>query len=204
MKDGASSFAKQAQTVTFDLTNDNGDPGKRQMTWDKKKKKFIQGDGAGADNVKMVKTESGTRLPATFRSGRFDEWKSKSRVSIPRVGETENTSSRNIFGQRGRRFMHNKVAMPKPLDKLRGDYKRKVRQGKKKETDAKLSSEDKEVPSSERKKRYGLRHSAKSIGRVKTEIKTAEQIRKQRKLVEKRRAKNARPSYSSGKKKSRR
>jgi ATP-dependent RNA helicase DDX54/DBP10 len=60
------------------------------MTWDKKKKNFVQGDGVGADNVKLVKTESGVKLPATYRSGRFEEWKSKNKKSLPRVGETEN------------------------------------------------------------------------------------------------------------------
>ncbi len=172
------------------------------MTWDKKKKKFIQGDGAGADNVKMVRTESGTKLPATFRSGRFDEWKSKSRVSLPRVGETENASSRSkVFRQGGRRFKHNKVVVAKPLDKLRGDYERKVRQVKKKDVGA---SEDKEEPSPKGKKKLGAQRNGKTIRRVKTEIKTAEQIRKQRKIAEKRKVKNARPSRPSGKKKTRR
>ena len=201
LRDGASSFAKQAQTLTFDLTNDDGDPGRRKMTWDKKKKKFIQGDGAGADNVKMVRTESGTKLPATFRSGRFDEWKSKSRVSLPRVGETENSSRSKAFGQGGRRFKHNKIVVAKPLDKLRGDYERKVRHVKKKDVGA---SEDKEELSPKGKKKLGARRNGKTIRRVKTEIKTAEQIRKQRKIVENRRVKNARPSRSTGKKKSRR
>jgi DBP10CT (NUC160) domain len=41
--------------------------------WDKKKKKFVKGNGTGANNVKLVRTENGTRLPATYRSGRFDE-----------------------------------------------------------------------------------------------------------------------------------
>ena len=78
LNDGASSFAKQASNVAFELEGDEGD-GKRKrqntLTWDKKKKKFIKGDGVGADNVKMIRTESGTKLPATYRSGRFDEWK---------------------------------------------------------------------------------------------------------------------------------
>jgi DBP10CT (NUC160) domain len=50
--------------------------------WDKKKK-FLKGDGTGANNVKLVRMENGTRLPATYRSGRFDEWKSQHRVNLP-------------------------------------------------------------------------------------------------------------------------
>lgn len=200
LKDGASSFVKQAQSVTFDLTNDDGKSGRRKLTWDKKKKKFIQGDGAGSDNVKIVKTENGTKLPATFRSGRFDEWKAKSRVTLPRVGETETPTIRHkAAGTGGRQFKHNKVVVAKPLDKLRGDYDRKARQLKKKAAEAAPVWDS---PSPKTKKR-GVRWSGKTMDRVKTEIKTAEQIRKQRKVMERRKAKNARPSRS-GKKRMRR
>ncbi|KAF7361862.1 ATP-dependent RNA helicase DBP10 [Mycena venus] len=136
LNDGASSFAEQARGATFDLTGDEGvaDRKRRQLNWDKKKKRFVKGDGVGADNIKLVKTESGTRLPATYRSGRFDEWKAKSRIALPRVGEAENEGSqrRRPVGIGGQRFRHNKVVAPKPLDKLGNDYERKVRQMKKK------------------------------------------------------------------------
>ena len=78
------------------------------MHWDKKKKRFVQGDGVGADNVKLVRTESGQRLPATYRSGRFDEWKQRSHASLPKVGEQESESVNR--GRPGQRFKHNKVA----------------------------------------------------------------------------------------------
>jgi len=189
------------QSVTFDLTNDDCESGRRKLTWDKKKKKFIQGDGTGSDNVKIVKTENGTKLPATFRSGRFAEWKAKSRVTLPRVGETENPTIRyKTMGAGGRQFKHHKVVVAKPLDKLRGDYERKARQLKKKATEA---APVRDSPSPKAKK-PGVRWSGKTMGRVKTEIKTAEQIRKQRKVVERRKAKNARPSRSNGKKRMRR
>ncbi|KAF9528456.1 ATP-dependent RNA helicase DBP10 [Crepidotus variabilis] len=199
LQDGASSFIRQAQNVTFDLTNDEGRQEKRKLTWDKKKKKFIQGDGVGADNVKMVKTESGTKLPATFRSGRFDEWKSKSRVSLPRIGETENTSTRSKGPSAGgRRFKHHKMEDAKPLDKFRGDYERKTRQFKK--AGGSTDDGDKEAtsPRGNGRKKLGMRRGGKSFGKVKTEIKSVEQIRKQRKVMENRRLKNARPSKRGG------
>ena len=68
----------------------------------------------------MVKTKNGIKLPTTFRSGRFDEWKAKSRVSLPRVGEAENAMIRHKG--MGRRFKHNKIIVARPLDKLRGDH----------------------------------------------------------------------------------
>jgi ATP-dependent RNA helicase DDX54/DBP10 len=171
------------------------------MSWDKKKKKFIRGDGIGADNVKMVRTENGTLLPATFRSGRFDEWKSKSRVALPQIGEAENSSTgtRKHAKPGVRRFKHNRIVAPKPLDKLSKDYERKVRQQKKEEANGPSSSSPKQ-PNPARGKKVSMSRGGKTYGRVKTELKTSEQIRKNRGSLEKRRAKNARPSRHGGKK----
>jgi ATP-dependent RNA helicase DDX54/DBP10 len=171
------------------------------MTWDKKKKKFIRGDGVGADNVKMVRTENGHLLPATYRSGRFDEWKSKSRVALPQIGEAENSSTgtRKHAKPGVRRFKHNRIVAPKPLDKLSNDYERKVRQQKKEEANGPSSSSPKEsIPT--RGKKVSMRRGGKPYGHVRTELKTSEQIRKNRGSLEKRRAKNARPSRQGGKK----
>lgn len=35
----------------------------------------------GADNKKMIKSESGQKLPSSFRSGIFDDWRRKQRIS---------------------------------------------------------------------------------------------------------------------------
>jgi len=163
------------------------------MTWDKKKKKFVQGDGVGADNVKLVKTESGVKLPATYRSGRFEEWKSKNKKSLPRIGETENSRA----GQAGKRYLHKKVSEPKQLDKAHVSFERKSRQRKKKETEASGEGDDSRQQSRKGGKKavLGKRYGGKTVGRVKTELKTVDQIRKARKVAEHRKAKNARPSH---------
>ncbi|KAJ7218034.1 P-loop containing nucleoside triphosphate hydrolase protein [Mycena pura] len=197
LRDGAS-FAEQARNATFDLAGDEGvaDRKRRQLNWDKKKKRFVKGDGVGADNVKLVRTENGTRLPATYRSGRFDEWKAKTRVSLPRVGEVEHEGSHR--GKPiGQRFRHNKIVNAKPLDRLSNNYERKGRQLKKK-------AESQEGEPSSRSVTGRGRHAGKSIGKVKTELKTTEQIRKGRKALEKRRAKNGRPSRTGGGRKNKR
>ncbi|KAI0329738.1 DEAD-domain-containing protein [Cubamyces sp. BRFM 1775] len=198
LRDGAS-FAEQAKNVAFELTGDEGaaqERQRREMKWDKKKKKFVRGTGEGADNVKMVKTESGAKLPATYRSGRFDEWKAKSRVSIPRVGEAEAEGPRRggANGPGGRKYRHKQVVAPKPLDKLRKDYETKVK---------KLKASEKETggdegPSKAHGKK-GARFGGKPLGKVKNELKTVDQIRKARKIAEQRKAKNARPSRRKGK-----
>jgi ATP-dependent RNA helicase DDX54/DBP10 len=192
--DGASSFAEQARGVAFDLAGDEGtaaDRKQRQLHWDKKKKKFIKGDGVGSDNVKLVKTENGTRLPATYRSGRFDEWKATNHVSLPNAGEAENEARRGkrlSGGPGGPTFKHNKVVAAKPLHKLNKDYQRKTRLMRKK---AEGAGNDARSPSSAATK-VGGRYRGKPMERVKTELKTAEQIRKRRKMLDKRKAKNGR------------
>jgi ATP-dependent RNA helicase DDX54/DBP10 len=201
LRDGAS-FAEQAGRATFDLTTDEGVAGRQrrnsQLTWDKKKKKFIKGDGAGADNVKLVRTESGTRLPATYRSGRFDEWKASTRTSLPRVGEAEPEAitSKRAFGG-GRKFKHTKVTAAKPLDKFSVGFERKVRQNKKKDGDSDPSARGADV-SSAKGNRVG-RYGSKPIRQVKTELKSADQIRRSRDVLAKKKAKNARPSHKKGK-----
>ncbi|KAJ6593935.1 ATP-dependent RNA helicase DBP10 [Mycena capillaripes] len=199
LTDGASSFAEQARGATFDLAGDEGvaDRKRRQLNWDKKKKRFVKGDGVGADNIKLVKTENGTRLPATYRSGRFDEWKAKSRVSLPKVGEAENEESRRRrpVGIGGQRFRHNKTVAAKPLDKLGNNYERKVRQMKKK-----VESQEGEPSSRPSSGNRGGRYGGKPLARVKTELKTSEQIRKGRKALDNRRAKNGRPTRGGGRK----
>ncbi|KAG6911139.1 hypothetical protein DXG01_003879 [Tephrocybe rancida] len=203
LNDGAT-FAQQAQSATFDLTGDDVVAGRQkrqsQMNWDRKKKKFVQGDGAGADNVKLVTTESGTKLPATYRSGRFDEWKTKTRTSLPKVGEAENEGTgRRPGGPGGQRFRHSAAVPAKPLDKLHVSYERKARQLSQREkggTEAKPSAGPSKRPTLP-----GGRFGGKSIGRVKSELKTNDQIRKSRKIMENKRAKNARPSRNGGGKK---
>ena len=37
----------------------------------------------------MIKSESGHKLSATFKSGVYDDWKKKSRTYMPKVGEAE-------------------------------------------------------------------------------------------------------------------
>lgn len=180
------------------------------MTWDKKKKRFIQGDGVGADNVKLVTTESGAKLPATYRSGRFDEWKAKARVNLPKIGEAENEAT-HVQKPGGHRFKHNKTTAAKPLDKLNHDYERKVRQLKKREEES-GGGESSNQPFTARGGRGGAarggarggsrgkpggRYGGKPMGRVKSEIKNAEQIRKDRKVLERKKEKNARPSRGS-------
>ncbi|KAF8756895.1 DEAD protein [Rhizoctonia solani] len=214
LRDGAT-FAEQARNATFDLTTDEALTGRqrhdKQLNWDAKKKKFVKGSGEGADNVKIVKTESGARLPATYRSGRFEEWKAKTKTSLPKIGESE--SERRFTGGTkggrlaGKKFVHQGKTDAKPLDPLSLGYERKLRQMKKRGEKEKAFEDDGDVGGSRGgkgskhgkgtknpKNAVGKRYGGKSMGRVKNELKSADQIRKSREAMAKKKAKNARPS----------
>jgi ATP-dependent RNA helicase DDX54/DBP10 len=211
LRDGAT-FAEQASQVTFDLTNDTGAAeAKRrqsQLKWDRKKKKFVKGDGAGADNVKMIKTESGTKLPISYKSGRYEDWvKGRGRGREIRIGEREkegNRAHQHASGG-GKRWKHSSVKESKPLDKLAMDYERKMRIMKKKAAGGGGGDDDdsKHGAKGRGKSSLGARWKGKPVGKIKNELKNVQQIRKQRGVLEKRREKNARTSRN-GKGKGRR
>lgn len=76
MQDQRNNFTRQARSAAVDLRADEtGDLAKssrkNQLRWDKKKKKFVQGDGTGSDNKKLIRSESGALISASFKSGRF-------------------------------------------------------------------------------------------------------------------------------------
>lgn len=164
----SSSFANEAQRATFDLdTDDKSQTNKQIMKWDKKKGKYIN---SRSTDKKYIISESGTRIPASFRSGKFDEWKKQRNIKSTKAAiEDGNDSNKN--------YKHKQQKSPKLPDKFRDDYhkqKKKV---------------EKAIESGVSVKGYNSRG-----GNVRQEIKSTEQIRKERLLKEKRKAKNARPS----------
>ncbi|KXS97293.1 hypothetical protein AC578_4580 [Pseudocercospora eumusae] len=174
-----SHFLEQARGATMDLTNDE-DAGMKEarskgLRWDKKSKKYVQkaNDEDGSKGARMIRGESGQKIAASFKSGRFDAWKKANRVErLPRVGEQEKSNAH--FAQNGgKRYKHKQEKAPKQADKYRDDYyKRKKRVDEAKE------------------KRVGQF----ADGKGKNELRGVEDVRKLRKLQERRREKNARPS----------
>ncbi|EDQ91298.1 uncharacterized protein MONBRDRAFT_20053 [Monosiga brevicollis MX1] len=87
MQEGGS-FARASAQATFDLTGDDNQTmhsQSQQKQWDRRKKKFV---GASGDK-KMIKTEAGNKIPATYRSNRYEEWSSKNHADKQRPGEEE-------------------------------------------------------------------------------------------------------------------
>ncbi|KAL4736212.1 ATP-dependent RNA helicase dbp10 [Aspergillus similis] len=180
-------FASATRSATMDLQADEGGKGfgepRTLMRWDKRHKKYVsrQNDEDGSKGTKLVRGESGAKIAATFRSGRFDAWKKGKRVGrLPRVGETETpglAADLGGFGGSfgGRKFRHKSEKAPKAADPLRADYEKM-----------------------KKKAEAARERAASKVGGVasggKSEIRNTDDIRKARKLKQKRREKNARPS----------
>ncbi|XP_045534845.1 ATP-dependent RNA helicase DDX54 [Papilio machaon] len=74
----AVNFAAGAGGAELELGADSGEAVRRQrsqLRWDRKRKKMVHVDPDGGR--KMIRTESGGRVPASFRSGRYEDWKKR-------------------------------------------------------------------------------------------------------------------------------
>ncbi|KAL6935626.1 probable ATP-dependent RNA helicase DBP10 [Hanseniaspora guilliermondii] len=196
-----SNFSTDAAKAGFDLSSDDKVQVHKQtakMVWDKKRKKYV--NSQGVDNKKYIIGESGQKIPASFRSGRFDEWSKARKVGPIKVGTKENENTSTFLanptanntndviqsklsgrhmggdGKMNGKFMHKQNKAPKIADKYRDDFdsqKKRVKQA---------LEEGKHVKGVQRKggNAQGLR--------------STEDIRKRRLEQEKRREKNARPA----------
>jgi len=175
-----SDFLAQAHDATLDLTNDEmkgfGLPTRPRMRWDKKSKKYVNlaNDEDGSRGAKLVRGESGLKIAASLRSGRFEAWKRLNQIErLPRVGKDEKAGQKRSGSQRAGRFRHHAEKAPKDPDKFRDDfYKQKKKVDRAKEN------------------RIGKFRD----GNGKNELRSVDDIRKQRKMMERRRLRNGRPS----------
>ncbi|KAL4886659.1 ATP-dependent RNA helicase dbp10 [Aspergillus karnatakaensis] len=179
-------FASATRSATMDLQTDEGGRGfgepRTMMRWDKRHKKYVAraNDEDGSKGTRLVKGESGAKIAASFRSGRFDAWKKGKRVGgLPRVGEMEapELSGGHFAGgyDGGRRFRHRGERAPKAADPMRADYEKMKKKG-------------------EAARERAAGKVGGMAGSGKSEIRGTDDIRKARKLKQKRREKNARPS----------
>ena len=177
----SNNFVLAARDVAMDLANDDGAKGFAQpsrpsgMRWDKKSKKYVAraNDEDGSKGAKMIRGESGQKIAASFRSGRFDAWRKSNRIDrLPRTGEAETAGNRANGGGGGKRWKHKREDAPKDADKYRDDfYKKKKMVEKAKE---------------ERRGRF-------KEGKGKNELRGIDDVRKERSMKERRKEKNARP-----------
>lgn len=176
---GNSNFVSAARAAEMSLVNDEiqgfADAAKSKMRWDKKSKKYVNrtNDEDGSKGAKMIRGESGMKIAASFRSGRFDDWRKANKVKMPRVGEMEAPGRPSGSFNNAPRYKHKTEKAPKQADRYRDDYhvqKQRVAEAK--------------------EKRIG----AFQHGGAKSELLDASAVHKQRKVQERKREKNARPS----------
>jgi ATP-dependent RNA helicase DDX54/DBP10 len=171
----ASNFAEAARGATMDLSLDDSAKGFGEargiMRWDKRQKKYVarQNDDDGSKGQRLIRGESGAKIAATFRSGRYDAWRKANRINrTPRVGEIEGKSSVAVSVQ-DKKYRHRSTSAPKRADRYRDDFDKK----RKKMAAATERDQDK---------------------RGKQEIRSVDDIRKARNSKEKGKEKNARPA----------
>jgi len=174
-------FVQAARSATMDLNNDDGakafaEPSRAGgLRWSKKDKKYVAraNDEDGSKGAKMIKGESGQKIAASFKSGRFDRWRKENRVQrLPRVGEAERTGGPGQGMGAGKRWKHKLEKAPKEADKFRDDYYKR-----------------KKMVEAAKEKRIGRFRD----GAGKGEVKGVEDVRKDRRAKEKRKEKTARP-----------
>ncbi|KAH7729314.1 ATP-dependent RNA helicase DDX54 [Aphelenchoides avenae] len=96
-------FDLMAKQMSVEISADD-DKGlyreQHKKRWDRKAKKFVSGDDGPA--VKKIRTEEGTWLPATYKSGRYESWQKKQKVQFRRDDENGDESRPRFSGKRGR------------------------------------------------------------------------------------------------------
>jgi ATP-dependent RNA helicase DDX54/DBP10 len=72
------SFAEASKAAIMNLAGDDGAsfaPTRSKVRWDPKKKNFVHSknddDGSTGEKAKMIRGESGVKIPASMKSGRF-------------------------------------------------------------------------------------------------------------------------------------
>ena len=185
-----SNFNEAARGATMDLANDESRGFQeatkaRGLRWDKKSKNYVSraNDEDGSKGAKMIRGESGQKIAASFRSGRFDAWRKSNKITrLPRTGEAESARLVSAHGKKGfgaaggaggRHFKHHSEKAPKEADRYRDDYhvrKKRVEEAK--------------------EKRVG--RFKDGVG-AKNELRSAQDIQKERNQQARKKEKNARP-----------
>ncbi|KAL0965470.1 hypothetical protein UPYG_G00281710 [Umbra pygmaea] len=94
-------FDQQASTAVLDLMGDEGarlNQHKHMMKWDRKRKRFVKETGNDTDKKKL-RTESGQLVNHKNRKNFYDEWKKKYKVDDDMGGDSDGETGRG--GQRG-------------------------------------------------------------------------------------------------------
>ncbi|CAJ0579867.1 unnamed protein product, partial [Mesorhabditis spiculigera] len=83
-------FAREAANAVVEICGDDDralrQPQGNQKRWDRKLKRYVGASGE-EPGAKKVRTEDGTWVPATFKSGRYERWKQNSKIGYKKDDE---------------------------------------------------------------------------------------------------------------------
>ncbi|KAJ7365649.1 ATP-dependent RNA helicase ddx54 [Desmophyllum pertusum] len=121
---GLKSFEKDVSGAVMDIQADE-DEGMRQANsikrWDRKRKNYVGEDG----NVKKIRTESGVRIPATYKKNIYQDWLRRTKMDLPGSEDREENETRpghkkgkkgkggKKFSPKGKGFTGGKGAKPR-------------------------------------------------------------------------------------------
>ena len=92
-------FNQDTAEASFDIIGDDSDMIKKQKSqekWDDKKKKFMKVRAFDKSNEKTVRAEDGSRVKASYKTGRYKDWMNKSKKTSLAIGETEDSNTRGV------------------------------------------------------------------------------------------------------------
>jgi hypothetical protein len=126
-------FNQDTAEASFDLIGDDSDMIKKQKAltkWDEKKKKFLKVKAHDKSNEKTIKAEDGSRIKASYKTGRYKDWMNKSKKSSLNIGELEESNGKAMTVRR--RGWHYTKAKPgksdlKSVDTIIKDRKLKAK-----------------------------------------------------------------------------
>lgn len=194
-------FVSASRNATMDLAGDENDRRNNPtqiMRWDKRHKKYVRrnnDDDGSKGGARLVRGEGGMKIAASFKSGRFEDWKKANKIRrMPRIGEAESGGPGDM-GKLGvkQKYKHKQQQEAKMPDKFREDYEKKRKRMREKaaEQDGGVAEGDgRGGKKSGGWPKDGVRGVKK--GQVTNSL---EDIRKARKVMEKKKEKNARPQH---------
>ncbi|KAM7433758.1 ATP-dependent RNA helicase ddx54 [Porites harrisoni] len=102
---GLNSFEKDVSGAVMDIEADEEEgirTAKAIKKWDRKRKNFVGEDG----NTKKIRTESGVRIPATYKKNIYQEWLRRNRMDVPGSDDREENGTKlgHNKGKKGKSF----------------------------------------------------------------------------------------------------
>ncbi|XP_018496448.2 ATP-dependent RNA helicase DDX54 [Galendromus occidentalis] len=94
-------FSREAQSEVLDLMGEDTDDIRKKnnrMKWDRKKKRFVREDDGNNPKSKMIRTESGALVPASYKKDLYKQWKRKNNIDLKDNHEDE-AEEGDMFGK---------------------------------------------------------------------------------------------------------